>query len=461
MSERRRRTHFDPLRRGFQGGHVDVAPAQEAEQALHENHQQYRALFGQMLEGVAYCQMLFDEAGQPVDWIYLEVNAAFEALTGLRDAAGKRVTRLIPGVRETNPELFEFYGRVAKTGVPEQFETYLAALERWFSVKVYRPQAGHVAAVFENISEARRTEQALRDSAALLNEMQELARIGGWAYDVASETVSWTDEVYRIHEVSPHEYNPNSAEQDIEFYAPEDQGRIDKAFRLAVEEGRPYDLELRLVTAKGREIRVRTAAQPQLQDGRVVRIYGHIQDITERKAAEEEIQGAHDLLRQFFDANIIGTLVVRDSGATLEANDYFLNLIGRTREELERGEIDWRAITPPEWLPVSDHAIGEMRARGAYDPYEKEYLRPDGTRVPVLVAATSLSGPGELIAAFVLDNTERKRAEAEVLTLNAELEDRVVARTAALEAANRELEAFSYSRQPRPPSPVALDQRLQ
>jgi light-regulated signal transduction histidine kinase (bacteriophytochrome) len=86
-----------------------------------------------------------------------------------------------------------------------------------------------------------------------------------------------------------------------------------------------------------------------------------------------------------------------------------------------------------------------MRARGTYDPYEKEYLRADGIRIPVLVAATALQGPDDLIAAFVLDNTERKRAEAEVLALNADLEERVQARTAALEAANRELEAFSYS----------------
>ena len=121
-----------------------------------------------MLEGVAYCQMLFDQAGQPADWVYLEVNPAFEALTGLRRAAGKTVTQLIPGVREANPELFEIYGRVVRTGVAEQFETYLPALERWFLVKVYRPQAGHFAAVFENVTEARHDRDALKSSEALL-----------------------------------------------------------------------------------------------------------------------------------------------------------------------------------------------------------------------------------------------------------------------------------------------------
>jgi len=211
------------------------------------------------------------------------------------------------------------------------------------------------------------------------------------------------------------------------------------------EEGLLYDLELRLVTAKGREIWVRTAGQPQLQDGRVVRVYGHIQDITERKTAAEQLRVAHERLKLFFDANIIGTLIVRQTGAIIEANGLFPRPHRVHARRVRAREIDWRAITPPEWLPVSDHAIGEMRARGTYDPYEKEYLRADGIRIPVLVAATALQGPDDLIAAFVLDNTGAQRAEAEVLALNADLEERVQARTAALEAANRELEAFSYS----------------
>lgn len=263
-------------------------------------------------------------------------------------------------------------------------------------------------------TERKGAEQALHDSAILLNETQELAKIGGWAYDAATKTVLWSDEVYRIHEVSSRDYNPSSAVRDVAFYAPEDQATIDEAFRGAVDEGRPYDLELRLITATGREIWVRTAARPQFQDGRVVRVHGHIQDITERKMAEEELRAANERVRRLFDANLFGSLIVRENGAILEANDYYLDLIGHTRDELERGELDWRAITPAEWLPVSDDAIGRTIAGGASLPYEKEYLRADGTRVPVLVAVTHLSGPDEVIAAFVLDITERKQAMEEL-----------------------------------------------
>ena len=290
-------------------------------------------------------------------------------------------------------------------------------------------------------------EQALHGSAVLLNETQELVKIGGWAYDVVTKTVSWTEEVYRIHELSSRDYDPNSAARDVEFYAPEDQATIDEAFRRAVDEGRPYDLELRLITAKSREIWVRTAGRPQLQDGGVVRVYGHIQDITERKMAEEELQTAHERVRQFFDANIFGILIVRENGAILQANDYYLDLIGHTRDELERGELDWRAITPAEWLPGSDNAIDRTMAGGASIPYEKEYLRSDGTRVPVIVAIAHLSGPDELIAAFVLDINERKQAEARLAERNALLTNIIESTEAAVFAIDREYRYTSFNQQ--------------
>ena len=78
-----------------------------------ESEQRYRSLFENMLEGYAYCKMLFDDQDRPVDFVYLAVNSAFERLTGLKDVVGKCVTALIPGIKEAHPEVFEIYGRVA------------------------------------------------------------------------------------------------------------------------------------------------------------------------------------------------------------------------------------------------------------------------------------------------------------------------------------------------------------
>ena len=136
----------------------DISDRIRAEAALRESENRYRSLFENMINGFAYCRMLFVE-GQPQDFIYLEVNKAFERLTGLSDAVGKRVTEVIPGIRESTPELFAIYGRVAATGLAEQFEIYLEPLKSWFAVSVYSLQFGYFAAIFDNITERKQAEQ--------------------------------------------------------------------------------------------------------------------------------------------------------------------------------------------------------------------------------------------------------------------------------------------------------------
>lgn len=131
-----------------------------AEDALRESEKRYRSLFDNMVEGLAYCRMLFDD-GRASDFIYLEVNQAFQTLTGLKNVTGRRVSEVIPGIREADPELIERYGRVSRTGQPEQFEIYVASLEMWFSISVYSPEKEHFIAVFGVITERKRAEEEI------------------------------------------------------------------------------------------------------------------------------------------------------------------------------------------------------------------------------------------------------------------------------------------------------------
>lgn len=116
-----------------------------------------------MPDGVAYCEMIFNEKNEPIDWVYLEVNENFEKLTGLQNPEGKRVTELIPGIHESNPELFELYGRVTRTKLFEKIQTHVPQLSRWFSVLVYSPGENHFVAIFEDITKEKQIEQEQKD----------------------------------------------------------------------------------------------------------------------------------------------------------------------------------------------------------------------------------------------------------------------------------------------------------
>ena len=147
----------------FEGFVHDIQTRKDAEESLRESEQRHRTLFESMLHGYAYCEMLYED-GKPRDFVYLDVNKAFEELTGLKDVVGKRVTEVIPGIRESSPELFQAYGRVALTGIPERFEIHVESLGIWFSISAYSPQKGRFVALFDNVTERKRAEEALRQS---------------------------------------------------------------------------------------------------------------------------------------------------------------------------------------------------------------------------------------------------------------------------------------------------------
>src|ERR1017187_3411573 len=163
----------------FVGVKQDLSERKRAAEALRQSEGRYRSLFENMLEGFAYCRMLF-EGDQPQDFVYLEVNSAFEQLTGLKNVVGRRVTEVVPGIKDSHPELFEVYGRVALTGRPERFESYLKPLKVWLSVYVYGPEKGCFIAVFDNVTERRELETQLRQA----QKMEAIGQLaGGVAHD--------------------------------------------------------------------------------------------------------------------------------------------------------------------------------------------------------------------------------------------------------------------------------------
>ena len=141
------------------------------------------------------------------------------------------------------------------------------------------------------------------------------------------------------------------------------------------------------------------------------RLYG---DLKEREAR----------IRRLVDANIIGIIFTLD-GQIIEANEAFLAMTGYDREDLRSGRVSYTGITPPEWQAATRQAMEQRKASGTCRPYEKEYVRKDGSRIPVLVGAALFEGSENEGVAFVLDLTESKEAEKRQRVMVDELNHRV------------------------------------
>jgi PAS domain S-box-containing protein len=144
----------------------------------------------------------------------------------------------------------------------------------------------------------------------------------------------------------------------------------------------------------------------------------HIEDlkfqVSEREKAEAEVRelarGLEAKIRRLVEANVVGIVMWNLEGAITGANEAFLRMVQYDREDLASGRVRWKELTPAEWRDRDERAIAELKATRIFQPFEKEYLRKDGTRVPVLLGGTLFEGDGNDGVAFVLDLTEQKRA---------------------------------------------------
>ena len=141
---------------------IDITELTQTEKALKESEEEYRSLFEHMQEGFAYCRMVYDEKGRPADFMYLNVNPAFDRIAGTKTVVGKPVTEVFPGIKEAYPSLFEIYGRVALTGEPESFELDFKPSGKLLHISVYSPEKEHFVAIFIDITERRAAEETIR-----------------------------------------------------------------------------------------------------------------------------------------------------------------------------------------------------------------------------------------------------------------------------------------------------------
>jgi len=204
--------------------------------------------------------------------------------------------------------------------------SYAVVDDRGYVVRAGNGDPVRMIGAMQDISESARAEEALRRSETLLNTTQELAKVGGWEFDVARQRMTWTAQLYRLHDLPEGGIAPGSMEhidRSLECYSPEDRPTILRAFERCAQWGEPYDLEFPFTTFAGRRIWIRTCARAERENGKIVRVVGDLADITERKQAEEVLARTSAELHSVMDAVAEGVLVVDRTGRVLLANARF------------------------------------------------------------------------------------------------------------------------------------------
>jgi PAS domain S-box-containing protein len=252
----------------------------------------------------------------------------------------------------------------------------------------------------------------LQRSEGYLAETQKLTRTGSWAWDARSQKVLYcSEEMFRIYGLDPQKDLPTRKNFRQRVH-PEDRNRTDARFARVVNEKVDSFDEYRVLLPDGTVKHVISSGHPILDgNGDLIEFIGTATDVTERKRAEEALRDREAKIRRLVDSNIIGIFFSGLEGRVLEANDAFLDLVGHERDDLVSGRIRWTDLTPTEWRERDKRALAELNSNTIAQPYEKEFFRKDGSRVPVLVGGALFEEGGNEGVAFVLDLTDRKCAE--------------------------------------------------
>jgi diguanylate cyclase (GGDEF)-like protein/PAS domain S-box-containing protein len=277
---------------------TDLTYRRTAEEALRRSQAKYVSLFENMLTGFAYMRVVLDRRNRPSDYVFLEVNDAFAKLFGLPVAGivGRMLTEVMPGIGESRFDWLGTLGKVAVTGETASFDVLVEGLGRWYSVSAYSPSPGHVTLMMSDISELKWVEQSLAHSRDFYLTLFE-----------GFPTLIWRAGMDGSHDyfnASWLEFTGRTVAQTVndgwlQDVHPDDRDRRKAIIAKGIRDREPFSLEYRLKHHSGEYRWVLDSGRPYRESGGgLAGLIGSVQDISDRKRQEEQLQhlATHDEL---------------------------------------------------------------------------------------------------------------------------------------------------------------------
>jgi PAS domain S-box-containing protein len=258
--------------------------------------------------------------------------------------------------------------------------------------------------VVTDIDDRKRAEEALRRSEHYLAEAQGLSHTGSFGWKPESGEIVWSDETYRIFEYD-RAIRP-TLDLVMQRIHPQDRALTQAVIERAFQTGAEFEHETRLLLPDGRVKYIHAIAHAAASPPGDREFVGAVTDITERKTTEDKIQ-------RLVETDILGIFIANVQGEITEANKAFLQMLQYGRQDLQSGRLRWRDLTPVELRERDERTLTEALSNGLFQPYEKEFLRKDGSRLPVLIGGALFQSAKEGVV-FVLDLSEQKRAAATI-----------------------------------------------
>jgi PAS domain S-box-containing protein len=409
----------------------DITERKVTEEALIESEHNYRLLFNQMSGGFGLHEMIYDENGNAYDYRFLEINPAYEKLTGLKrdDIVGKTILEVIPNIEKY---WIETFGKVATTCEPINYVNYAQPLDRYYETSVYSPKKGYFAVIFNNITDRKKAEDALIKSEERFAMAMNATNDGLFEWNFKTNEAYFSPRNFIMLGYKPSDFEPTVLNWQTLVHTDDLQKRSLKFNEHLMGLTQTYEVDYRMKTKSGQYkwIQEKGKVIEKTSNNEPVRIVGTHTDIDDRKRFEETLKHERD-----FNALISQTSPVGIITADVEGNIAFANKQAEKILGICKSDIDSRKYNSPEWkitdingnsFPIENLAFNQIKKlQKSVWGIQHAIEWPNGKRVILSVNASPLFNNDVFdgMIATVEDITDWIKNEQELISAKLKAEE--------------------------------------